>query len=308
MNFLLFVIAMGLLIGGANLLITQSETIALKLKLSEIIIGATLLVLATSLPEMMVTLVASLNHKPDIALSSLIGSNILNITLIFSTLLLLSSSANRDKIYDKSPLWLFIPVLFFLLMSLDNVIFGFDSVILFALFGFYFIFLIDHIKQGTSPFSHPFEPNEFSWISTIPLLLSGFVLMAIGAYFTIDSALSIAEYFDISPWRMGLIIAFGTSLPELAITLSALNKGKMEIALGNIIGSNIVNMTMALGASAWVNPLPIDISLHLFDIGMMCVATLIMFFILGNQHDNKSASLSLFLLLALFVQHLFVHL
>ena len=117
MNFVLFVIAMGVLIWGADLIIQQSERIALKFSIPEFIIGATLIALGTSLPEMAASIAASYNHKPDIAIANVIGSNILNITLVLATVFLIAKKIqpNRD-FFAKDSTWALVPVLVFILM------------------------------------------------------------------------------------------------------------------------------------------------------------------------------------------------
>ncbi len=123
MDFVIFVIAMGVLIWGADLLINQSERVALKYNIPEFIIGATLIALGTSLPEMAASIAASLDGKPEIAIANVIGSNVLNITLVLATVFLIATkiSPSRD-FFAKDSTWALVPVLVFILMILDGVI------------------------------------------------------------------------------------------------------------------------------------------------------------------------------------------
>jgi len=136
LDFVIFVIAMGVLIWGADLIINQSERIALKFKIPEYIIGATLIALGTSLPEMAASIAASMNGKPDIAVANVIGSNILNITLVLATVFLIAKkiSPNRD-FFAKDSTWALVPVLVFVLMIIDGVISRFDATLLLLLMG-----------------------------------------------------------------------------------------------------------------------------------------------------------------------------
>ncbi len=148
MDFLIFVIAMGVLIWGADLLINQSERIALKFNIPEFIIGATLIALGTSLPEMAASIAASLNHKPDIAVANVIGSNVLNITLVLAAVFLIATNINPSRdFFAKDSTWALVPVLVFILMILDGVINRFDALLLLLLMGAYLVFLLQDAKN-----------------------------------------------------------------------------------------------------------------------------------------------------------------
>ena len=136
------------------------------------------------------------------------------------------------------------------------------------------------------------------------MLLAGFILVVIGAHFTVESASEIAKNFGISEWIIGIVmISLGTSLPELVVSISAALKGKVDMAIGNIIGSNMANTTVVIGAAALTNPLTVNASAYLFDIATMIVATLLLVFITANKLYNKSAGISLIIILALFLNN-----
>ncbi|MDQ7084253.1 MAG: calcium/sodium antiporter [Sulfurovum sp.] len=307
MDFVIFVIAIAVLIWGADLIITQSERIAVKFKIPEFIIGATLIALGTSLPEMAASIAASYNGKSDIALSNVIGSNILNITLVLATVFLISKKINPKRdFFAKDSTWALVPVLVFILMIIDGVISRFDAILLLLLMAAYLLFLLQDAKNIPKDDLPPLEDEDFSWGKTIPLLLGAFILVIIGAHFTVESASDIAKSFGISEWIIGiLMISIGTSLPELVVSISAAVKGKVDMAIGNIIGSNMANTTVVLGAAALTNPLNIDASAYIFDIATMIVATLLLIFITANKLYNKSAGISLFIILGLFLNNTF---
>ena len=305
MNFVIFVIAMGVLIWGADLIIQQSERIALKFKIPEFIIGATLIALGTSLPEMAASIAASYNAKPDIAIANVIGSNILNITLVLSTVFLISKKIqpNRD-FFAKDSTWALVPVLVFILMIIDGVISRFDAVLLLLLMGAYILFLLQDVENMPEEELEDFDESNFSWIKTIPILIGAFILVVIGANFTVESASEIAKSFGISQWVIGIImISLGTSLPELVVSISAAIKGKVDMAIGNIIGSNMANITIVISSAALTNPLNINTSNYIFDIATMLVATLLLVFITANKLYTKSAGISLVVILGLFLNH-----
>jgi cation:H+ antiporter len=305
MNFVIFVIAMGVLIWGADLIINQSERIALKFRIPEFIIGATLIALGTSLPEMAASIAASMNGKPDIAIANVIGSNILNITLVLATVFIISKKINPARdFFAKDSTWALVPVLVFILMILDGMISRFDAALLLLLMGAYLLFLLQDAKNIPEEDLEDLDESTFSWAKVIPVLFGGFILVIVGAHFTVESASEIARDFGISEWIIGIImISLGTSLPELVVSISAAMKGKVDMAIGNIIGSNMANTTVVLGAAALVNPMAINASMYLFDIATMIVATLLLVFITANKLYNKSAGISLIIILGLFLNN-----
>jgi len=306
MDFVIFVIAMGVLIWGADVIINQSEHIALRFKIPEFIIGATLIALGTSLPEMAASIAASYNGKADIAIANVIGSNILNITLVLATVFMISKKINPARdFFAKDSTWALVPVLIFILMILDGEISRFDAALLLLLMGAYLLFLLQDAKN--IPELEDIEEedkNNFTWTKSLPLIALGFILVIVGAHFTVESASSIARDFGISEWVIGiLMISLGTSLPELVVSISAAVKGKVDMAIGNIIGSNMANTTVVLGAAALVSPLPINASAYIFDIATMLVATLLLVFLTANKLYTKSAGISLIIILGLFLNH-----
>jgi len=296
---------MGVLIWGADMIINQSERIALKFKIPEFIIGATLIALGTSLPEMAASIAASYNGKPDIAIANVIGSNILNITLVLATVFLIAKQINPNRdFFAKDSTWALVPVLVFILMIIDGVISRFDATLLLLLMGAYLLFLLQDAKNMPEDNLEDLDESNFSWATTIPMLITAFILVVIGAHFTVESASEIAKSFGISEWIIGIImISLGTSLPELVVSVSAAVKGKVDMAIGNIIGSNMANTTVVIGAAALTNPLTIDAPAYLFDIATMIVATLLLVFITANKLYNKSAGISLIIILGLFLHN-----
>jgi len=312
MSFVIFVVSMATLIWGADLLIRESERIALRFNISEFVIGATLIALGTSLPEMAASIAASADGKAEIAIANVIGSNILNITMVLGTIFLISKTISPDRdFFAKDSYWALVPVLVFILMIIDGVVSRFDALLLFLLMGAYILFLLKEAKGIISDQLDELSDDladetvtNFSWSVTIPLVIAGLLLVIIGAKFTIDSASDIARGFGISEWVIGIImISLGTSLPELVVSIAAATKGKVDMAIGNIIGSNMANTTIVLGAAALTNPMKIDISPYIFDISTMLVATLILVFLTANKLYSKPAGISLFIILGLFLEH-----
>jgi cation:H+ antiporter len=136
------------------------------------------------------------------------------------------------------------------------------------------------------------------------MLVGGLMLLIVGAHFTVESASDIAASFGISQWVIGIImVSLGTSLPEFTVSISAAIKGKVDMAIGNIIGSNMANITVVLGVAGLVNPMPLNSMTYLFDILTLFSATLILVFITANKLYTKSAGISLIILLGLFLDN-----
>jgi cation:H+ antiporter len=305
MSFVIFVIAMGVLIWGADMLIFQSEKIALRFNIPEFMIGATLIALGTSLPEMAASIAASAGGKADIAISNVIGSNILNITLVLSSVFLIARNISPDRdFFAKDSTWEMMPVFVFVLMIIDGVISRFDASLLLLMMGAYLMFLLQDAKNMPEDELDEIDLENFSWRTTVPMLLLGFLLVIVGAHFTVESASDIAKSFGVSEWVIGIVlISLGTSLPELVVSISAAIKGKVDMAIGNIIGSNMANTSVVLGSAALVKPMPIDALSYVFDIATMFVATLMLVFLTANKLYTKSAGISLVIILGLFLEH-----
>jgi cation:H+ antiporter len=308
MDYLIFVISLAALIWGADLLIAQSERIALKFNISEYVIGATLIALGTSLPEMAASVAASYNGKPEIAVSNVIGSNILNITLVLASVFLLARHVKPHRdFFAKDSSWALFPVLIFVVMSLEGSFTRIDGFLLLALMLAYLLFLKESGPDILALEGDEIEESEatpFSWPRVILFLFLGFILVIVGAEFTVESASSIAKSLGVSEWVIGIVmISLGTSMPELIVSIVASLKGKADMAIGNIIGSNMANITVVLGSAAIVNDLKLDMGKYLFDIGTMVAATLMLLFITANRMYSKPAGISLLVLLGIFLHH-----
>jgi len=305
MDVVIFILAMGGLIFGADFIVNQSERIALRFNISEFVIGSTLIALGTSLPEMAASIAASLNGKPEIAIANAVGSNIMNITLVLAVIFIISKRFVPERdFFAKDSIWALMPILMFLLMAIDGVINTFDAILLMILMIAYLLFLIEDSKGLGTDTLEDDSQEKFSWIRSIGLLFIGFIFVVIGAHFAVDSASNIAKSFGVSEWIIGVIlISFGTSLPELVVSVSAALKGKVDMAIGNIIGSNLANTTMVIGGAALVGDLAINLEKYAFDLSLMTAATIMLIYITANKLYSRPAGIALFILLALFIEN-----
>jgi len=307
-DILIFIVSLGVLIWGADLIIDHSEQIAKRFGLSEFFIGATLIALGTSLPEMAASIAASAQGHSQIAIANIIGSNILNITLVLGLVFLIARSVNPHRdFFARDSSWALFPVFIFILMLSDGVIGRFEGLLLIGLMGAYLLFLIqDGQELLEEEYSEEVPSAEsFRWARTAVWLLVGFVAVIYGADYLIESARGIARELGISEWIIGIVmISMGTSMPELIVSIVAARKGKADMAIGNIIGSNMANISVALGAAALTRPLTLDPVTYLYDIGTLLVATLMLVFIAANKLYNRAAGIALLIVLGLFLEHL----
>jgi len=304
MEYLIFIISLSALIYGAEHVVVQSEKIALHFNISPFVIGATLIALGTSLPEMAASISASIQNQSEMAVANVIGSTIFNIALVLGVVFLVSKNINPSRdIFAKDSAWGLFPILVFIIMSLDGVLDMFEGILFLIMMGAYVMFLID----SASDLSAEVEDNDksgFDWSKSGLLLVVGFTLIVVGGNYTIESGVSIARNLGISEWVVGMIlIALGTSLPELVVSVKAALKGNAEMSIGNIIGSNVANFTMVLGSSAIVNPLNIDLSKNMYDIAMALIVSIMLVFITANKIYNRSTGIVLLITLALVINN-----
>ena len=303
MDFFIFIIAMTSLIVGADLLIDESEKIANKKKISPFIIGATLIALGTSLPEMVTSVNASMKGMGDIVISNVIGSTIFNIALVLGIVFLISKKMEPKRdLFAKDSSWALFPIFIFILMGLDGVISRFEGFLLLFLMVAYILFLFQ-TNQIEEDLEEGLDSSKVT-IKTYLLIILGLGMVVIGADYTIDSAKKISIVFGLSEWVIGMfLIAFGTSLPELVVGIKAALKNKADMAIGAIIGSNVANFSIVIGGSALINNLNVNFALNLFDILTALIVTLMLVFITANKLYNKSAGIVLLMVLVLTIHN-----
>jgi len=306
MDFIIFIIAMGALIYGADFIIKESERIALHFNISHFVIGATLIAFGTSLPEMAASMMASAADKSDMAVANVVGSVIFNITLVLGVVFLISKKMTpKRNLFAQDSAWVIIPLILFFIMIQDGVISRLDGLLYLLVMVSYLIFLFTDSKEDLEgEIDEDLAKENFNWGKTVLLLTIGFAFTIGGANFVIDSGTNIARVFGISEWIIGIfLISLGTSLPELVVSLVAVKKGNAEMSIGNIIGSNVANFSMVLGAASLINPLTIDLIATKFDIFILAAASITLLFILANKLYNKAGAMFLLIILALFIQN-----
>jgi cation:H+ antiporter len=307
-DYIIFAVAMYALTKGADFVIEESEKIALHYNISNFVIGATLVALGTSLPEMAASMMASYSGSNEMAVANVVGSNIINIALVLGVVFVLSKNLMPQRdIFAKDGAWGLFPVLTFIVMVIDGSISRFEGFLLLLMMGAYLLFLINNDDEIDSEVDEDLVKEKFDWKNSSIYLLAGFVLVIVGASFAVDSASNIARVFGVSEWIIGLLlVAFGTSLPELMVSISAAKKGNADMVIGGIIGSNVSNFTVVLGSAALINPLSVDLSKNAFDIIAVLVVAVMLVFITANKLYTRSAGVVLLIMMALVLEHSFV--
>ena len=285
LQFLILLAGLALILFGANWLVDGSSSIAKKTGMSEFIIGLTIVGIGTSTPEMVVSFISSLQGKADMAIGNIVGSNIFNtfvilgITAIISPLIITKESLKRDI-----PLNIGVTALL-IALGMKGTIFGLgcdtltrvDGLIMLTIMALYFRMLLKQPKQTDAGSDEEETTKVFSTGMSIVLILVGLGCLVFGGKLFVDSATEIALYYNMSEKFIGLtIMAAGTSLPELATSAVAAIKGKGQLALGNVIGSNISNILLILGGSALINPLSFG-SMTPVDLGVVITGAIFLF-------------------------------
>ena len=242
---------------GAVWIVDGAAAVARRFNLSELTIGLTIVAMGTSLPEFVVTLTASFRGMGDIALSNVIGSNIFNLGIILGLVALISPIAANKTLIRRDGFFLLLLTAFLLIMMLDLRLGRMAGFVLISVFVSYnlFVFLRGaRFSRALIP-----APEKKTEKSDFIKLGAGFIMIALGGHFMVDGASSLAEIMGMSQWAIGVtIVAAGTSLPELFICLAAALKGKNEMLLGNLLGSDIFNFAGVLGLTCLISPITVS--------------------------------------------------
>ncbi len=290
LDILAIIIGLVILILGAEGLVRGASSLASKLKISALIIGLTVVSFGTSAPELTVNILAAVNDSPDLAIGNIVGSNIANILLILGiTALITSMKVKRSTVWKEIP-FAILGVVLLLVMGNDLFFDGAlisdigrtDGIALLAFMGIfmYYVFgLARHDRTAAAEMSEDTgEIKEYPMIASIGLTLAGLTGLVIGGRLLVNGAIDIAEAAGLSEALIGLtIVAIGTSLPELATSVVAALKKQADIAIGNVVGSNIFNIFFVLGTTSVILPLPFSSAINI-DIGVAILSTVLLFF------------------------------
>lgn len=301
----LFLIAgFALLLAGGELLVRGSVGIALKLRVSKVIIGLTLVAFATSAPELIVSVVAALKGKSDIALGNVIGSNIANIGLILGFTALVFKMPAVRLTYQKD--WIFLlsaNALLGVFLYLGGIGRFQGLIFVLLLVGYNIQKIASARKQRNAQIGEEIEVGPTPIWQGVLFLLLGALGLKFGAQLFVSGIASMALTFGLSERFISVtLVAFGTSVPELAASLMAARKGESDIAIGNIIGSNIFNILSVLGFTALITPISVeDQALASFDFPASLVFTLLIIPLMGILKADRLDRVEGALLLGLYI-------
>lgn len=277
----LVVAGLALLIAGGEALVRGAGTLASRAGISPLIIGLVVVSAATSAPELAVTVGAVLGGEPDLAVGNVIGSNIANILLILGLSAVISPLViKRQLVRFDMPVMVGISVMF-LVVSLDGRISVLDGILLFSVLVIHTVISVlmgrkEVLAPDTKPDNLPLNSKPVSLWLAILLLIIGIGLLVLGAQALVTGAVSIATALGVSSLVIGLtVVAIGTSLPELATSLIAIRRGETDMAVGNVVGSNIFNMGMVIGLPAifFGEGIPVAAAAISIDLPLMLAAS-----------------------------------
>lgn len=279
----LLVLGFVLLIKGADWFVDGAAGIAARFGIPQLVIGLTIVAMGTSAPEAAVSITAAKAGNAGITIGNVIGSNIMNILLILGiTSVITSVAVQKSTIQYEIPFMLVISVLLLVLGVTDSSIVRWEGAVLWLFFIIYMAYLFVMSKNGEAEEEE--EKPRALWLQ-IGMLLVGAVGIVVGADLTVDNATVIAQFLGMDDRLIGLtIVAFGTSLPELVTSVTAARKGKADIAIGNIVGSNVFNILFVVGTTALITPVAFK-SGFLVD-GIVAIAAGILLWI-GVMKEKK---------------------
>ena len=281
MSILLFVAGLLFLIVGAEALVRGSSRLAAVLGISPLVIGLTVVAFGTSSPELAVSIKAALSDQGSIAVGNVIGSNIFNVLFILGlSALIVPLVVSHQLVRLDVPLMIALSIIM-LVFSFDENFSRTDGLILIAGLIIYIWFLIYQSRREIAGVGHEYAKGfgnagrkNVGWFKNIALVLGGLTLLVFGSRWLVDSSVSFAQYLGVSELVIGLtIVAAGTSLPEVVTSVIAAIRGERDIAVGNVVGSNLFNIMGVLGIASIVAPNGIEVSAAVirFDIPVMIV-------------------------------------
>ncbi|MCH7821161.1 MAG: calcium/sodium antiporter [Proteobacteria bacterium] len=292
-NALLVISGLVLLIAGADRFVHGAAAAARNMGIAPLLIGLTVVAFATSSPEILVSVVASLQGEPGLAIGNAIGSNIVNIGLVLGCVAIIRPIKLQSATLRREMPALLAVTLLTVSLFLDSYLSRVDGLVMLTGLVIVMIWLVRLGMRSapSDPIKKEYEaeiPKDVSMPMAIFWLLFGLGTLLIGAYLLVDGAIAVAQFFGVSEVVIGiLLVAFGTSLPELAVSLISALKGEYGLAIGNIVGSNIFNLLAVIGVAATISPFalpPSVLSLHIF----VMVAFTLVLFAMTYDYDGKS--------------------
>ncbi len=292
----LLILGFAMLVKGADWFVEGAAKLADRFGIPQLVIGLTIVAMGTSAPEAAVSISAALKNTAEsnsaaIAIGNVVGSNILNILLILGiTAVLTTVPVQVSTIKWEIPFMIIITVLLFCIGYFDGNVGRFDGVILWACMIAYLVYLLRMAKRGQADLEEvETDPNDKVWKMLLYIVVGG-VCIVWGSNITVDAATALARIFGMSERLIGLtIVAFGTSLPELITSITAALKKKADIAVGNIVGSNIFNILFVIGTTALITNVPYQADFLIDSIVCIVVAVLLLVCVIKSRKLQRPA-------------------
>lgn len=307
LNILLLIVGFTLLAKGADFFVDGASGIATKLKIPQIVIGLTIVAMGTSAPEAAVSISAALKGNAEITIGNIVGSNILNVLIILGL-----SSVIAPLVVKKSTAYIDMPVVIvssivLLLLGLDGSINVFDGIILLVMFISYLTYLFIMTKKENKANIEEKEEVKVNILKSIIFAIIGLGAIILGSNISVESATAIAKELGVSDRFIGLtIVALGTSLPELFTSVSASLKKNSDIAIGNIVGSNIFNILFIVGTSSVITPVVFASNFIIDTLIAIASAIVLFLFCLKNKKLGRIGGITLLIGYALYFVYLLV--
>lgn len=278
LQFLILVVGFVMLMKGADWFVEGASKIADRLGVPQLVIGLTIVAMGTSLPEAAVSINSALKGSAGITIGNVVGSNIMNVLLILGlTAMVCAIPVQKSTVIYEIPFTILITVALVGLGLLDNQISRLEGGILWVLMLVYLFYLLKMAKNGSAEEAEEEEKPKPWWLLVV-MIIVGAAMIKFGSDFTVDSASKIASRFGMDDRLIGLtIVAFGTSLPELVTSVTAARKGKTDIAVGNIVGSNVFNILFVVGTTALITPVTYSAGFMVDSI--VAIATVVLLFL-----------------------------
>lgn len=311
MTYVLLILGFILLIKGADFFVDGSSSIAKLLKVPSVIIGLTIVAFGTSAPELSVSFSAAMQGQNEIAISNVLGSNIFNLMVVTGACAAVTAiPVNAGILKREFPFSIFaagLLLLFSLVGSGDPAITRLEGITLLVLFVFYIAMQIRDALKSRSEAEEDPVANILSPFRSIALVIIGCIMIIYGGDFVVDSASDIAASFGLSETLIGLtIVAFGTSLPELVTSIVASRKGENDLAIGNVVGSNLFNILMILGISTSINPVPLNTTAIYDSLILILFSCLVLFFCWSKKRLGRGEGIVMLLMYAIYTVYIII--
>lgn len=294
-----------LLIKGADWFVDGAAGIAARFGIPQLVIGLTIVAMGTSAPEAAVSITAAKTGNAGITIGNVLGSNIMNILVILGiTAVITNIAVQKSTVEYEIPFMLIITGILLVLGTTGNRIVFWEGVVLWVLFLIYFAYLFKMARKGNGNEGEEEEKSRALWLQII-LLIVGAAGIILGADLTVDNASKIASALGMDDRLIGLtIVAFGTSLPELVTSVTAARKGKADIAIGNIVGSNIFNILFVVGTTALITPVAFKGSFMIDSVVAIAAGVMLWIGVLKDKELKRPVGIIMLLTYAIYFAYL----